>query len=197
MTDRQQYAAVLVVDAARSAVSGIAPEELEVFDGVLANWQERAARVGRQRPVPGGSVGFGIDAALVSEVLLQAVAAAVSEILVLGVAGIAAEIRASWKPRRSRNGTAGAVEEQAVTGPAAEVEAGAGGSTAEAEGATEAGADRTGQPTTADRLGLTETQIVELRRACHRHALALGLSPESADLLADATVGAVVAPVVR
>lgn len=178
MTDREQLAAALVADAARTTVRQLAPEELEVFDGVVAGWRERPTRIGRQQPAPGSSVGFGIDTALVTDVVLQAVVAAVSEVLVLGVTGVGAELRASWRRRRGQERVAEPV------GPSD-------GEPSEVAGS---GTDGTGSPTAANQLGLTGSQVEELRRACRRHALALGLSAESADLLADATVGAMVAP---
>jgi hypothetical protein len=100
VTDRQQLAVALVVDAARDAVSRIAPEELEVFDGVAAGWQERTAKGTRQWAAPGSSVGFGIDTALFSELFLQAVGAAVTEVLVLGATGLGAGIRPLATPSR-------------------------------------------------------------------------------------------------
>ncbi|RKR92329.1 hypothetical protein BDK92_6767 [Micromonospora pisi] len=190
MTDREQLAAVLVVDAAHRVVAEIAPDELEVFDGVVAGWRERPVGIARQRPVPGSSIGFGIDTALVSDVALQAVAAAVSEVLVLGLTGIGAEIRAGWQRRRTRVRVTGATATADGQQPeAAEPTVGSGSAAAGVAGGA------TADPTpVAAQLGLTESQVEQLRAACRRHALALGLSAESADLLADATVGAVVAP---
>lgn len=43
-------------------------------------------------------------------------------------------------------------------------------------------------------MELTAEQAARLHAACRRHALALGLPPEAADLLADATIGAAVTP---
>ncbi|MFC8848793.1 MULTISPECIES: hypothetical protein [unclassified Micromonospora] len=188
MIDAQQRAAALVVDAARSAVTRYAPEELEVFDGVAAGWRQEAAKGARQPGTPGSAVSFGIDTALVSELFLQAASAAVSEVLVLGVTGVGAGLRAGWLRRRTRGATA-AESTEAPAGP-----------TEPASGPTEEPAADTGptEPATGtgrvDGLGLTGPQVAELRQACRRHALALGLPPDAADLLADALVGAMAAP---
>ncbi|TDC46452.1 hypothetical protein E1258_29435 [Micromonospora sp. KC207] len=238
MIDAQQRAATLVVDAARSAVTRYAPEELEVFDGVVAGWQERTARSSRRPGTPGSAVGFGIDAALVSELFLQAASAAVSEVLVLGATGIGAGLRARWVRHRSRGAAAADPMDPAAesTGPAAEptdraagptdlageptqptdgspepadeptdpaddtgrpaasVPADAPRSAGEVDGGTGAGSEASVHTGRVDGLGLTKPQVAELRQACRRHALALGLPPEAADLLADALVGAIAVP---
>ncbi|MEU1604680.1 hypothetical protein [Micromonospora matsumotoense] len=74
MLDLAPRVAVLVVDAARTAVSRYAPEELEVFDTVAADWRAGAAPPARVSRAPGSAIGFGIDISLVSELFLQAVA---------------------------------------------------------------------------------------------------------------------------
>ncbi|MEV0804940.1 hypothetical protein [Micromonospora sp. NPDC050200] len=184
--NRQQHFAALVVSAARSAVAQYAPEELEVFDGVAAGWQERTAKAVRQPAGPGSAVGFGIDSTLVSELFLQAVAAAASEVLVLGVTGIGAEIRAGWRRRRAPDrAPTGSTESAGVMASPDAVEV------ADALRPAIGAGDR---PSTVSRLGLTEPQAAKLHQACRRHALALGLPSEAAELLADATVGAMVVP---
>ncbi|MEU7620704.1 hypothetical protein AB0B27_32160, partial [Micromonospora rifamycinica] len=102
MPDLPPQVAVLVVDAAHTAVTRYAPEELEVFDTVAVDWRTGSARPARTSRAPGSAVGFGIDTSLVSELFLQAVAAASSEVLVLGATGIGAGIRAGWLRRRRR-----------------------------------------------------------------------------------------------
>ncbi|MEU6075699.1 hypothetical protein [Micromonospora sp. NPDC047074] len=187
MTDRQQQVALLVADAARRAVARYVPEELEVFDGVAAAWREGAANAARQSSPPGGGVGFGIDTVLVSELFLQAAAAAVGEVLVLGTAGVGAGIRARWRRRRGTG--RGPVDPAGVPGPAEAALEAAPAADARVP-VTGAGA---GEPL-AGPIALTGPQVAQLREACRRHALALGLPPDAADLLADATVGAMVAP---
>ncbi|MFI7434404.1 hypothetical protein [Micromonospora haikouensis] len=201
MIDAQQRAAALVVDAARRAVTGYAPEELEVFDGVAAGWREQAARGARQQEAPGSAVGFGIDTALVSELFLQAASAAVTEVLVLGVTGVGAGLRARWLRRRGRDATTAEPTEALAevtmpadepAEPASEPEGLASEPTAPA--ADTGRADSATSPRRADGLGLTGPQVATLQQACRRHALALGLPPDAADLLADALVGAMAAP---
>ncbi|MEH1098272.1 hypothetical protein [Micromonospora sp. CPCC 205561] len=96
MTDPQRIAVNLVVDAAHAAVRRIAPEELPVFDEVAAGWRRQLSTGGVSWSVPQGGVGFGIDVTLVTELVLQVVAAAVGEVLVLG----ATTVRAGLLRRR-------------------------------------------------------------------------------------------------
>ncbi|MFJ6198032.1 hypothetical protein [Micromonospora sp. NPDC092111] len=196
MIDPRQRVAALVVDAARDAVTRYAPEELEVFDAVAADWRVSPAR----RPsAPGSAIGFGIDASLVSELFLQAISAATTEVLVLGAAGLGSGIRAGWRRRRSAGRTP--ADPAAVTGSPQTGPAPSAPDPAEAAPAAQAVPDghapAGGPARSTGPLELTDEQAARLHEACRRHALALGLPPEAADLLADATVGAMVAPVDR
>ncbi|MCX4390843.1 hypothetical protein OG777_28500 [Micromonospora peucetia] len=150
MTEPQNTTAELVVDAAHAAVRRLAPEELPIFDEVAAGWRRQLSKGGPTWSVPQGGVGFGIDVTLLTELVLQVVAAAVGEVLVLG----ATAARVGLLRRRRR----------------------------ELPAPPEAGP------------GLDSTQARRLREACHRHAVALGLDPARAELLADAAVGAMVDP---
>ncbi|MEU4639385.1 hypothetical protein [Micromonospora sp. NPDC023814] len=150
MTEPQNAAADLVVDAARAAVRRIAAEELPIFDEVAAGWRRQMSKGRVSWSVPQGGVGFGIDTTLLTELVLQVVAAAVGEVLVLG----ATTARVGLLRRRRR---------ELPAPPGA-------------------------------RPGLDSAQARRLREACHRHALALGLDPNRAELLADAAVGAMVDP---
>ncbi|MEU1884797.1 hypothetical protein [Micromonospora sp. WMMD987] len=206
MPDLPPQFAVLVVDAARTAVTRYAPEELEVFDTVAVDWRTGGARPARTSRAPGSAVGFGIDTSLVSELFLQAVAAASSEVLVLGATGIGAGIRAGWRRRRRRadptppagsgstpaaagpaDDPASAARQADTTPPAVRQAVDAPPAIRQAETAPPAAA-----PSPTEPLELTAEQAARLRAACRRHALALGLTPEAADLLADAAVGATV-----
>ncbi|MBO4209050.1 hypothetical protein [Micromonospora echinofusca] len=191
MTGQQNPPTEMIVEAARRAVVRLAPEETEVFDQVADEWRRRQSTGPARWSAPGGSVGFGVDATLLSEVALQTVAAAVGEVLVL--TATAAGVR--WR-RRRRAATPPAVEAAGPTEMAAgPTEADAGPTEADAEQADPGPADPgpTGPPPVSGPAGtLTPAQARHLRDACQRHALALGLSPESAALLADAAVGATV-----
>lgn len=84
VTEPQNVAADLVVDAAHAAVRRIAAEELPIFDEVAAGWRRQLSKGRVSWSVPQGGVGFGIDTTLLTELVLQVVAAAVGEVLVLG-----------------------------------------------------------------------------------------------------------------
>ncbi|MFI7578315.1 hypothetical protein [Micromonospora sp. NPDC049497] len=142
----------IAVAVARVAVARLAPEELAVFEPVAADWRKHAGRRGWS--APGGSVGFGVEAVLVTEVALQAAGQAIADVLVLGGTLLG---RRWWRRR-----------ERPVAVPVVEP----GG---------------TGHP---PRLALTAEQARQLRAACRRHAIALGLEDSRADVLADAVVGA-------
>ncbi|WP_328346891.1 hypothetical protein [Micromonospora sp. NBC_00421] len=190
MLDLPPQVAFFVVDAARTAVTRQAPEELEVFDAVAADWRAGTAPPARPSGAPGSAVGFGIDISLVSELFLQAVAAATSEVLVLGATGIGAGIRAGWR-RHRRPADPASLTASPPTPPSGDQDA---TSSAGRGVAATSALPRTGAPGPEGRLELTAEQAARLHEACRRHALALGLSPEAADLLADATIGAAVVP---
>ncbi|GIF08406.1 hypothetical protein [Actinoplanes siamensis] len=128
----------LVTEAGRRAVARLAPDELPFYDRVAEQWRERSSP-------PGSSVGFGIDAAMISEVVLQAISSAFSEILVVGSTAAGAGLLRWARRRRKRE----ALPE------------------------------------------LTEEHVGRLRDACVRQALALDLTPEQADQLADAVVATI------
>ncbi|MFG2051316.1 hypothetical protein ACGFIW_28285 [Micromonospora sp. NPDC048935] len=94
-------ASQFVVGLARQVSGRLAPDESELFDEVAALWRAGAAR-GR---TPGSAVGFGIDEALVSAIVLEAVAMSVREVL-----GLGAEVaRSRWRRWRGteRRATSG------------------------------------------------------------------------------------------
>lgn len=171
-------------------MSRYAPEELEVFDTVAADWRAGAAPPARVSRAPGSAIGFGIDISLASELFLQAAAAATSEVLVLGATGIGAGIRAGWR-RRRRPADPTTPTASPLTPPAGDEDATS--SPGQAAAATSA-LPLDGAPAPVGRVELTAEQAARLHAACRRHALALGLPPEAADLLADATIGAAVTP---
>lgn len=138
----------LVLTAARATVARVAPEELEVFDSVADLWRGEADRGGWS--APGGAVGFGIESALMTEILIQVAAAAIAEVFAFA----AGRARSGWQRWRRR---------------------------------------RRGEPlastTVPESWGAEDD--ARLRAATHRHAIALGLAADQADLLADALIGAV------
>ncbi|MEW2379600.1 hypothetical protein AB0883_26345 [Micromonospora sp. NPDC047812] len=98
MTEPQNVAADLVVGAAHAAVRRIAPEELPVFDEVAAGWRRQLSKGRVSWSVPQDGVGFGLDVTLLTELVLQVVAAAVGEVLVIG----ATTVQAGLLRRRRR-----------------------------------------------------------------------------------------------
>jgi hypothetical protein len=89
----------LVLAASRAAVTRMAPEELEVFDSVATAWRSRVDRT--DWSTPGGSVGFGIESALVTELVMRAAGAAIGEVFSFA----ASRARSGWRRwRRRRKG---------------------------------------------------------------------------------------------
>ena len=159
-----------VAEVAREVIRQLAPEELAVFDAMADRWLSGEAPRRRPGRRPGAAVGFGIDAVLLSELVFPILTVAVGE--VLGTAAVE-RIRLRRRPSRSR-------AEPQVTPPEAST------------GTTSTGT--TGAGTVGERPGevvkLTGQQTHDLHDACRRHAMTLGLPPDTALLLADAVVGA-------
>ncbi|MDG4758158.1 hypothetical protein [Micromonospora sp. WMMD710] len=161
MVDTHTQLPGLIEAAARAGVARLAPEELAVFAPVAQKWRRDGSSL-RGRPAPGGSIGFGIDSVLVSEIALQAVTSGLADILATGATAAGA---GWWRSRRRlRRSTAPAT--------------------------VESGGDEPQPVIDGDRLVLTDAQAQALREACRRHGITLGLTEEQAVLLADAAVGA-------
>jgi hypothetical protein len=111
-------------------------------------WWEVASQAGRR---PGASVGFGIDAVLLSELVFPILTGAVGE--VLGTTAVE-RIRSRRRPARPQ-------AEPQVTPPEAST-----GTT----GASKAG-ERPGEV-----VQLTGQQLHDLHDACRRHAMTLGVA---------------------
>jgi hypothetical protein len=171
----------VVVRAARVAVTRVAPAELEVFDSVADAWR-RGRLTSRRRGTPGGSVGIGIDAVLVGEIALQALSSGLADVFAVGVTTAGAHWWQRW--RRSRpTQTPAALDAADDPGPAP--------ATVERGPVTRASPVAVhGDPDGPPLLDLTEAQAQALRVACRQHAVTLGLTEAQAELLADATVGA-------
>jgi hypothetical protein len=149
-----------VAAVAREVIFRLAPQELAVFDAMADRWL--SGDVPRRKPgrMPGAAVGFGVDAVLLSEVVFPVITVALGEVL-----GTSAVERIRPRRRSARSRAA-----PQVTPP----EAGAG-----------TAGDRPGED-----VKLTGQQAHDLHDACRRHAMTLGLPPATAELLADAVVGA-------
>jgi hypothetical protein len=128
----------LITEAGRRATARLAPDELPYYDQVAEQWREHSGP-------PGSSVGFGIDATMIAEMILQAISSAISEIMVVGATAAGAGLL-GWV-RRDK-------DEKALP-------------------------------------EFSDEHVTLLRDACVRHALALELTPEQADQLADAVVATI------
>jgi len=169
-----------VAEVAREVIRQLAPEELAVFDAMADRWLSGEAPRRRPGRRPGAAVGFGIDAVLLSELVFPILTVAVGE--VLGTAAVEL-IRLRRRPSRSR-------AEPQVTPPEASTGTTSTGTTSTGTNST----GTTGAGTVGERPGevvkLTGQQTHDLHDACRRHAMTLGLPPDTALLLADAVVGA-------
>ncbi|MEV4712649.1 hypothetical protein [Micromonospora sp. NPDC049374] len=87
-----------VIRLAREVSGQIAPAESGIFDQVAAAWRAGVA----QRRAPGGGVGFGIEDALVSAIVIEVVAASVLDVLRLGAATVRSRWRRWWVRGRRR-----------------------------------------------------------------------------------------------
>jgi hypothetical protein len=146
-----------LTDVVRHVVRVLAPEELEAVDAVADAWLSDQRGNRRSRGAPGGTVGFGVEAVLLSQLLFPIVAGAIGDVL-----GTIALEPGRLKRKKSK--------------PAAAPNTADPGEASEAAGAGPA-------------VRLTKEQAENLRAACERHALALGLSSARADLLADSVLG--------
>ncbi|WFE48211.1 hypothetical protein [Verrucosispora sp. WMMD1129] len=144
-----------VIRLAREVSGRIAPEESGIFDQVATVWRAGLA----QRRAPGGGVGFGIEDALVSAIVIEVVAASILDVLRLG----ASTVRSRWRRWRVRGRRRPSASEL----------------------------DRAALPAVDGRVVLTAAQVARLRSVARGHAMTLGLDEATADLLADALVGAV------
>ena len=105
-----------VLAASRTAATTMVPEELEVFDSVAAQWRSRVDR--DDWSTPGGAVGFGIESALLTELIMQVVGAAK-----MGEASVAARhAQSRWRRwRRRKEGSPAATTQPASSGPEVEM----------------------------------------------------------------------------
>ncbi|WP_127501778.1 hypothetical protein [Actinoplanes solisilvae] len=83
-----------VVPLARDVSLRLAPEEADVFDEVAAAWRDGTLH----RRGPGGGVGFGIEEALLSAVVLEVVSTSVGQVVAAGTGAA----RSRWQRWRAR-----------------------------------------------------------------------------------------------
>ena len=90
-----------VTDVVRHVVSQFAPEELEVIDAVADAWLSDELGNGRSKRAPGATVGFGVEAVLLSQLLFPIVSGAIGNVL-----GTIALEPGRLRPKRSVAGAA-------------------------------------------------------------------------------------------
>jgi hypothetical protein len=148
---------------ARNVIGQVAPEELGVFDTAAQEWSSGNDRR-RKGKSPGASVGFGLEAVLLSQLIFPIITGALGDVLGTGITD-----RAKPRGRAARR--------------AAKTSASAGAADATAGQAEADGNGAGGLP------ALSPAQLEALRAACTQHATTLGLASDKAQLLADAVVG--------
>jgi hypothetical protein len=203
--DGSHIPAQWAVGVVREAIDRVAPRELAVFDSVADAWLAAGGQSRRPRRRPGPTVGFGVDSVLLAELAFPILTGALGEVL-----GNVVWERVGPRRRSARHGSAAkdsvtetkdsvtettvteigvteiGVTEIAVT-EIAVTEVSVTGATAAQDSAAPDGAP--GE--LADRgIEFTGQQMRDLRDACRRHGVTLGLPADRAELLADAVVGA-------
>ena len=198
--DGSHIPAQWAVGVVREAIDRVAPRELAVFDSVADAWLAAGGQSRRPRRRPGPTVGFGVDSVLLAELAFPILTGALGEVL-----GNVVWERVGPRRRSARHGSAAkdsvtetkdsvtettvteiGVTEIAVT-EIAVTEVSVTGGTAAQDSAAPDGAP--GE--LADRgIEFTGQQMRDLRDACRRHGVTLGLPADRAELLADAVVGA-------
>jgi hypothetical protein len=151
-----------VVEIAREVIRQHAPEELRVFDAVAASWTAGQAKRRRGR-IPSGAVGSGVEVLMLAEIVFPLITNALGQVL-----GTLAVERVR-RPRRPK-----ARSEAAAAAP--------GGKTPTSPVHGASGHD----------VHLSKQQAEAFRAACRSDAIAFGLAPSEADLLADACFGALI-----
>lgn len=153
-------ASEFTIRVAREVTAQIAPAESGVFDDVASTWRAGVA-AGR---APGSAIGFGIEAALVSAIVIDVIAGSIVEVLGIGIGAT----RSRWRRWRARRRTTTDSELAVADVPAID-----------------------------GKIVMTAAQAIRLREVSRRHATTIGLPEATANLLADAIVGAVHVPDVQ
>jgi hypothetical protein len=148
---------------ARNVIGQVAPEELGVFDSAAQEWSSGNNRR-RKGKSPGASVGFGLEAVLLSQLIFPIISGALGDVLGTGITD-----RAKPKGRAARRAAKAGV---------------AAGTADDTSGQAKIDGDGSG-----GLPALTPAQLEALRAACTQHAITLGLASDKAHLLADAVVG--------
>jgi hypothetical protein len=191
------------VGVVREAIGRVAPRELAVFGSVADTWLAAGGQSRRPRRRPGPTVGFGIDSVLLAELAFPILTGALGEVL-----GNVVWERVGPRRRSARRRSAApdsvtettvtqtglseiAVTEVSVTGASAGPDGAAPDSAAPDSAAPDSAAPDSAPGELAGRgIEFTGQQMRDLRDACRRHGVTLGLPADTAELLADAVVGA-------
>jgi hypothetical protein len=181
------------VGVVREAIGRVAPRELAVFGSVADTWLAAGGQSRRPRRRPGPTVGFGIDSVLLAELAFPILTGALGEVL-----GNVVWERVGPRRRSARHRSAAqdSVTETTVTqigvSEIAVTEVSVTGASAAPDSAAPDSAASDGAPGELAGRGIefTGQQMRDLRDACRRHGVTLGLPADTAELLADAVVGA-------
>jgi hypothetical protein len=181
------------VGVVREAIGRVAPRELAVFGSVADTWLAAGGQSRRPRRRPGPTVGFGIDSVLLAELAFPILTGALGEVL-----GNVVWERVGPRRRSARHRSAAqdSVTETTVTqigvSEIAVTEVSVTGASAAPDSAAPDSAASDGTPGELAGRGIefTGQQMRDLRDACRRHGVTLGLPADTAELLADAVVGA-------
>jgi hypothetical protein len=191
--DGSHIPAQWAVGVVREAIGRVAPQELAVFGSVADAWLAAGGQSRRPRRRPGPTVGFGVDSVLLAELAFPILTGALGEVL-----GNVVWERVGPRRRSARHGSAAkdSVTETTVTeigvSEIAVTEVGVAGASAAPDGVGPDSVDPDSAPGEPAGRGIefTGQQMRDLRDACRRHGVTLGLPADTAELLADAVVGA-------
>src|ERR1700722_2121322 len=200
--DGSHIPAQWAVGVVREAIGRVAPRELAVFGSVADAWLAAGGQSRRPRRRPGPTVGFGVDSVLLAELAFPILTGALG-----GVLGNVVWERVGPRRRSARHGSAAqdsvteitvteigvteigvteigvteiGVTEVSVTGATAAPD-----STARDSAAPDSAApDGAPGELTGRGIEFTGQQMRDLRDACRRHGVTLGLPADTAELLA-------------
>lgn len=166
VTSQPLISTAQVVEVAHEVIRQQAPEELRVFDAVAAAWAA-AGQINRRRGrIPSAAVGSGVEALMLAEIVFPLITNALGQ--VLGTLAVE-RIRRPRRPEARSEAAREVPGRKTPTSPTSPVRGASGHD-----------------------VHLSKQQAEAFRVACRSDAIAFGLAPSEADLLADACLGALI-----